>query len=145
MIRKLDKQEYHKATALSLNVYTECGKDDFEEEGYETFKSFVSNEQTIHELTIYGAFENESLIGIIGTKKEGKHISLFFVHKKYHRKGIGKRLFSYAINDCPVEEVSVNSSTFAISFYQSLGFEKTSEMQITNGLKYTPMKLVIRK
>ena len=139
MIRKLDKTEYALATSLALEVYIQCGAEDFDEEGLNSFKSFISSEQLMNELVIYGAFEDKNLVGIMGTKNEGKHLSLFFIRKKYQCKGIGKQLFCFAINDCPVDEMTVNSSTYAIRFYQSLGFEKTKEKLCTNGITYTPM------
>ena len=96
MIRKLAKTEYPQAIELSLAVFTECGKADYDEEGFETFKSFIGNEQLMDELTIYGAFCNNELVGIMGSKNEGKHISLFFIKPIYHRRGIGRKLFDYA-------------------------------------------------
>jgi len=38
MIRKLDKAEFQQATTLALEVYLQCGQDDFEDEGLESFK-----------------------------------------------------------------------------------------------------------
>ena len=60
MIRKLDKTEYALATSLALEVYIQCGAEDFDEEGLNSFKSFISNEQLMNELVIYGAFEDKS-------------------------------------------------------------------------------------
>ena len=93
----------------------------------------------MNELTIFGAFDDSELIGIIGTKNKGQHISLFFIHPKYHRKGIGRLLFDYAYSNQTVVQVTVNSSSFAVRFYESLGFRKTAEEQVTNGLRYSPM------
>jgi GNAT superfamily N-acetyltransferase len=64
--------------------------------------------------SILGRAEENKLIGIMGTKNEGKHISLFFIKKEFHRKGIGKQLFDYSQCDCPANEITVNSSTYAI-------------------------------
>ena len=36
MIRKLDKAEFQQATTLALEVYLQCGQDDFEDEGLES-------------------------------------------------------------------------------------------------------------
>ena len=83
MIRKLDKAEFQQATTLALEVYLQCGQDDFEDEGLESFKSFIFNDKLMNELCIYGAFEENKLIGIMGTKNEGKHISLFFINFIY--------------------------------------------------------------
>lgn len=79
MIRKLEKNEYNQATDLALNVYISCGRSDFNDEGLESFKSFINNEQLMNELIIYGAFEQNELIGILGIRNNGKHISLFFI------------------------------------------------------------------
>lgn len=145
MIRKLDQTEFQQAATLALEVYLQCGQEDFEDEGLETFKSFMFNDELMNELRIYGAFEGNRLTGIMGTKNEGKHISLFFINKEFHRKGIGKQLFDYSQCDCPANEITVNSSTYAIKFYESLGFEKTDDKQQTNGLRYTPMKFTSNK
>ena len=37
-------------------------------------------------------------------------------------------------------QITVNSSSYAVKFYESLGFSKTSEEQETDGFKYTPMQ-----
>ena len=131
MIRKLNKTEFHQAVAVALEVYLQCGQDDFDDEGLEAFKSFIFNDERMNELRIYGAFEENRLVGIMGTKNKGKHISLFFINKDFHRKGIGKQLFDYSQYDCPANEITVNSSTYAIKFYESLGFEK-NRRQTTN-------------
>lgn len=140
MIRKLEKNEYNQATDLALNVYISCGRSDFNDEGLESFKSFINNEQLMNELIIYGAFEQNELIGILGIRNNGKHISLFFIQPEHHRKGIGKKLFDYMENDYPVHEMTVNSSTYAVPFYKRMGFEQTNDKQTTNGITYVPMK-----
>lgn len=143
MIRKLDHTEIPQAIALSLEIFTLCGTEDFNEEGLETFKSFIHNESLMNELILYGAFNSrEKLTGIIETKNNGKHISLFFIRKEYHRKGIGKQLFNYAIQHSPAPEITVNSSTYGVPFYQSLGFEIMGEVQECHGLKSIPMKRI---
>ena len=144
-IRQLQVNEYDKALTLSLDVFIQCGKNDFDEEGLKTFKSFIYNKDLVNELTIYGAFEGESLIGLIATKNEGKHISLFFITPMYHGKGIGKRLFEAAIQDKPVSEMTVNSSSYAIPIYRKFGFEPICEEQTTHGMKYTPMRRTITR
>lgn len=138
--RILNKNEFKQAADLSLEVFTQCGTQDFNAEGLVTFKSFIYSNELMDELTIYGAFEQQTLIGVLGTKRNGVHISLFFIQPAYHRKGIGKRLFNLAIQDKPVSEMTVNSSSYAIEVYKKLGFKPIAEEQETNGLRYTPMK-----
>lgn len=138
-IRQLNNREYNEAVELSLKVFMECGTTDFDDSGLNTFKDFIYNKSLMNELTIFGAFDDSELIGIIGTKNKGQHISLFFINPKYHRKGIGRLLFDYAYSNQTVAQITVNSSTFAVRFYENLGFTKAAEEQVTNGLRYTPM------
>ena len=140
IIRQLPKDELHRAVALSLEVFTLCGTEDYNATGLESFKSFIFDERLMSELTVYGAYDEDELIGIMATKNEGKHISLLLIRREYHRKGIGRRVFRYALSHQPVGEITVNSSSYAVRFYQSLGFSKLSEEKETNGLRYTPMK-----
>lgn len=138
-IRQLNNREYYEAVELSLKVFMECGTTDFDDSGLNTFKDFIYNKSLMNELTIFGAFDDSELIGIIGTKNKGQHISLFFINPKYHRKGIGRLLFDYAYSNQTVAQMTVNSSSFAVRFYENLGFTKAAEQQVTNGLRYTPM------
>lgn len=138
-IRQLNNSEYEKAVSLALDVFVECGSVDFDVNGLQTFKNFVYDDELMNELCIFGAFDNETLIGIIGTKNGGSHISLFFISPKFHRRGIGRQLFDSVYADQNQMQITVNSSSYAVKFYESLGFSKTSEEQETDGLKYTPM------
>lgn len=138
-IRQLNNREYNEAVELSLKVFMECRTTDFDDSGLNTFKDFIYNKSLMNELTIFGAFDHSELIGIIGTKNKGQHISLFFINPKYHRKGIGRLLFDYAYSNQTVAQITVNSSSFAVRFYENLGFTKAAEEQVTNGLRYTPM------
>lgn len=139
-IRPLVKEEYDHAIRLSLQVFLTTGKEDFTEEGLEVFKSAIFDEKWVNELTIYGNFYQNELTGIIALKNQNKHISLFFILPEYHKQGIGKALFQYATSACPAVEMTVNSSTYAIPFYQSLGFAVIGEKQTYHGLSSTPMR-----
>lgn len=139
-IRMLDTDERREAVALSLEVFVRCGAADFDEEGLETFKSFVFNDRLMEELTLYGAFDKKNLVGVLGTKNGGKHISLFFISPAYHRKNIGRRLFVQALKEENKGEWTVNSSSYAVPFYQKMGFEVVGEAQVYHGLKSIPMR-----
>jgi len=67
-IRQLTKDEYPKAIELSWQVFTITGKEDFNNEGLEFFKSFIYNKKYINEIIFYGSFDNEALTGILGIK-----------------------------------------------------------------------------
>ncbi len=138
MIRKLTQEEYNNAADLSYQVCME--RNDFTQEGIETFKSFVYDTSLMNTLDIYGAFDNHLLIGIIGVHRERQHISLFFVLPHYHRRGIGTLLFDYMMSNCNFTYITVNSSTYAETFYTSLGFKKVGEKEINKGIVSIPME-----
>lgn len=106
MIRKLTQEEYNNAADLSYQVCME--RNDFTQEGIETFKSFVYDTSLMNTLDIYGAFDNHLLIGIIGVHRERQHISLFFVLPHYHRRGIGTLLSTLAFSSHHMEPNRTN-------------------------------------
>ena len=42
-----------------------------------------------------------------------------------------------------VNKIKLNSSPYAISFYKKIGFIATDKEKIKNGIRYTPMELII--
>ena len=65
----------------------------------------------------------------MGTKNDSTHISIFFIDLEFQRKGIGKKLFEFAFRDQPSKQITVNSSSYAVRFYENIGFMKTIEEQ----------------
>jgi putative acetyltransferase len=62
------------------------------------------------------------VVGFVGVA-EGKMEALF-VHPKWHRHGVGRRLARYAIVDLGARTVDVNEQNDqAVAFYGRLGFE----------------------
>jgi Acetyltransferase (GNAT) family. len=88
----------------------------------------------------YGAYRDNKLVGVIATRNDHHHIGLLFVDKSYQRKGIGRQLIQHILDMKDEEPITVNSSPYAHEFYKKLGFLDTSEEQITNGVRYYPMK-----
>lgn len=138
-IRKLLTTEIDEAMQLSLRVFMECGSDDFDDEGLKTFTDFLSSKPLINDLNIYGAIENDKIIGVLAMKNKGRHVSLFFVEKAYHGKGVGRRLFQYVISQSGPLCITVNSSTYAVKVYKRLGFRETDTVQTRDGLTFVPM------
>ena len=95
-------------------------------------------------LTFYGMYNKNKLIGVIATRNNGNHIALFFVDGEYHKKGIGKCLFQKVLENATSNEITVNSSVYAVEVYHKLGFVDTDKEQIEDGIIYTPMKLYIK-
>lgn len=140
-IRKLKQAEQKLAIALALDVFIACGKADYDEEGLGVFMSFIGDESRILELTFWGAFDEAgTLVGMLAIQEKDHHLSMFFIHPNYHRKGIGHALFDFAMQEHPYWNVTVNSSTYAVPFYQSLGFSPLDAPRNYHGLVSVPMK-----
>lgn len=140
-IHLLKKEEYSQAVSLSLRVFTTCNTADYNEEGLDVFKSFIYNEERMNELTIWGAYEADALVGVLAIREKDDHLSMFFIHPDYQRKGIGKKLFDYMMKTAKGETMTVNASTAAVSFYIRLGFFKLAESTNYHGLVSVPMRL----
>jgi len=140
VIRKIGENETKEALELVLRVFMQYEAPDYSDEGVETFKrTAIYSEEYISSIVIYGAYENNKMVGVIATRNNGSHIALFFVDGQHHRKGIGKMLFQTVLDQSTAEEITVNSSPYAKEVYHHLGFKDTAPEQITEGIRYIPM------
>lgn len=153
-IRKVNPNEVDEALNLALEVFMEFEAPDYKPEGVETFKRFISDEKLIQSFKsktspLYAAFDNGKIIGLIGMRENKTHINLVFVKKEYHRKGIATGIFRYLLSDLRREnpalsEITLNSSPYGLPFYLRLGFEPQSEELEEDGIRYTPMKFLVK-
>lgn len=83
------------------------------------------------------AVERGEVAGVI-TLFEGNLVKYLFVHLKFQRKGIARRLWQQVT---PVlrSEISVRSSLFAVTFYEKRGFKKVGEVKFFNGVSFQTM------
>ena len=100
----------------------------------------LHDEEYLHGLQYYGAYDGEKLIGEIAIRPDRKHICFFFVDGRYHRRGIGTRMFQCLLEDYPDETITLNSSPYGRPFYKAIGFVPTDEEKTVNGIRFTPMK-----
>lgn len=68
-------------------------------------------------------------------------IALFFVDGKYHKQGIGRKLYNKILSINNKGFFTVNSSPYAHEVYKHLGFTDTNSEQCVNGLRFYPMKM----
>src|SRR6056297_1229762 len=114
IIKEIAQTEICEAKKLIWKVFLNFEASDYTKEGINTFKNFLDNKEALLKLKMYGAYIDDSLVGVIGTRKNNNHISVFFVYKKYQKQGIGKSLFKIVIQKATKDEVTVNSSPFAV-------------------------------
>ena len=143
-IKQLLNKEKDEALLFAKKVYVESKDESYSEKGIETFCNFIDNKEITKSFKIYGAFEDNILKGVIATDRRKRHINLFFVDKFSQAKGIGKKLMSVIIDDNENSFITVNSSRYAVPIYEKIGFVKTEEEKEQDGLKFTPMKLILK-
>ena len=106
----------------------------------ETFRAYVQDPSTAKHLTVYGALEGETMVGVLALRAGERHISLFFVDAAWHRRGVGRALFQALLGDTGGAPLTVNSSPYAVEIYRHLGFQATDTEQVRDGIRYTPMQ-----
>ena len=141
-IRKLKKEEMKDALELVWETFLEYEAPDYTEEGVKEFKKSIDDEIWINERDFFGAFKDKEILGVIATK-DTSHIALFFVDGKYHKRGIGKRLYQKVCSINGKGFFTVNSSPYAKEIYEHLGFKSIDKEQCINGLRFIPMRAEI--
>lgn len=146
--RKMTKSELPQAVELTLRVFDEFEAPEYPPQGVQTFHNIMADEPFLNQICIYGAFDESAgpsakLVGIIATRNNGNHITLFFVDKNYHRKGIGHQLFELVKADNTTGTLTVNSSPYAVEVYKHLGFTPTGPEELKDGIRSTPMEFKI--
>ena len=138
-VRRLKAGEIPDALALMWKVFLQFEAPEYSAEGIASFRASLEDEERIRSMTFYGAFDGKKLVGVL-CMRAPQHIAGFFVDAAYHRRGIGRTLFETMRQDYDRQVFTVHSSPYAVGFYRRLGFVPTQGEQITNGLRYTPMR-----
>jgi GNAT superfamily N-acetyltransferase len=92
----------------------------------------------------YVAAENNQILGMIRGRLD-KIVNLF-VDGKHHKKGIGRLLvnkFESEARKQKFKEIRIRASLYAVTFYQKMGYKKTTGIRNFHGLKIYPMKKII--
>ena len=139
-IKKIDQTQMDNAIDLIWTTFLQFEAPDYSEEGIQSFKDFIGNKEVLNTLEFWGAYDNEKLKGVIATNENRKHICCFFVEAQYQRQGIGRKLWKYLLENSQKEVITVNSSPYAIPVYHKFGFVDTNTEQLSDGMRYTPMK-----
>lgn len=150
-IRMAYQGEWEEAMALAWKTFLEFEADDYSPEGIRSFEDFITD-STLRRMFIMGAYQ--MFVALDGTRMAGmitvrsnSHISLLFVDKEYHRKGIGRALMQdlcrYLRTELDVRRVTVNAAPFGIGFYHKIGFTDLEPEQMSSGIRYTPMAMVL--
>ncbi len=153
ILRTMDPGEEVEVVNLVARSFNEFIAPDFPDEGIEEFfgysnpRALVKRSDGNHFVLVAEA--EGSITGMIEIR-EMRHVSMLFVDKAFHRRGIGKELLTAALDKIKSDrnapkKVTVHSSRFAVPFYENLGFVRTEEEKIINGVIHIPMALTLRE
>lgn len=145
MIKKITSNEYNNLKELVKRVFDASISKDYDENGREEFFKFVNSDEKLDSLDIWGYYIEDRLIGVIGTRDEISHISLFFVDTEFQRHSFGKKLLQTIVEASKSELISVNSAPSAVNAYKYMGFVATDSVIESNGIKYVPMELKVNR
>lgn len=150
-IRFVNSDEWEEAMELAWKTFLEFEGDVYPPEGIRSFEDFITD-STLKRMFIMGAYQvmaaydNKKMVGMISLRNE-THISLLFVDRCYHRRGIGRALVSrisgYVKEEIGKNRITVNASPYGVSFYHRLGFQDMEPEKQRDGIIYTPMLLAI--
>ena len=148
VIEELTIDEINIVSNMVDNIFDEFVGKDYSVEGNNTFKDYIKPENIIKRVIdkssiFYTAKIENKIIGMMEIKNKD-HISLFFVQKEFHGKGIGKYIFGYYLKKIQEENfgiktITINSSFYAEKIYSKFGFIKTNEIQEKEGIRYIPI------
>ena len=144
MINKLKQEHLIKIQQMIKTTFDLYIGSDYSKEGVESFYRYIDRNNMLKRLKdkAYQSYVyevNGLIVGMI-EMKDYCHISLFFVERKFQRQGIGQALFN-KVKDHTIGEITVNSSPYAVTIYEKLGFKKVVGELVKNGITYIPMIL----
>ncbi len=150
-LRPMSPGEEVEVVNLVARSFNEFIAPDFPEEGIDEFFSYA-NPRALRKRSDGNHFvlvaESGGVITGMIEIREMRHVSMLFVDKSFHRRGIGKGLLNTALERIesesrPPKKLTVHSSRFAVPFYESLGFVRSGEEKVIHGVIHVPMALAL--
>lgn len=150
-IRPAKSDEWEEAMGLAWKTFLEFEADDYAPEGIRSFEDFITDSGLKRMFLAGGyqmltAYDHGRMVGMITLRNEN-HISLLFVDKSYHRRGIGKalirRMAEYVRDRAGRERLTVNASPYGAAFYHRIGFRDLGPEKRQDGIIFTPMEYII--
>lgn len=140
--------DWEEAMGLAWKTFLEFEAKEYGPEGSGNFRDFITD-SGLKRMFLMGRYQmivartSQRIIGMITLRNE-VHVSLLFVDKEFHRRGIGRRLIAqmaqYVKAEMGKDHLTVNASPYGTEFYHRIGFKDLGPMTQKDGIIYTPME-----
>ena len=153
MVRCAYHSDWDGAMKLAWETFVRFNAPDYSQEGIDNFHKFITDDM-LRKMFVAGhyqlfvAVDGDRYVGMLSLR-EKKHISLLFVDGDYHLYGVATALLryvsEYALAEEGVDVLTVNAAPYATGFYHKRGFRDTASETITDGIRYYPMELKLKR
>ncbi|MBN1622480.1 MAG: GNAT family N-acetyltransferase [Endomicrobiales bacterium] len=153
IVRQLRNNEEKFVSDIAKSVFMDSVAPYCKSYGVSKFLDYVRPEKIKERFSnnhIVFVAENKITRRIIGMieVKNFSHISMFFVEKPYQDKHVGRKLIFNFIsycrkNVCEVKRLTADVPPNSVKKYEKMGFWKAGKQTEQNGIRFTPMVLVI--
>lgn len=108
-------------------------------------ENYLSQEKYFYQIAHLDGSSGKTLAGVVAMR-DNAHLFHLFVPRALHRRGLARQLW-LAARDASIARgnttgFTVNSSVFALPFYESLGFVATAPKVEADGIAYVPMRMI---
>lgn len=149
-IQKFKREQAKETSRLIISCFNKFVAPSFSPKGRKQWVSEISPEKLIKrsklkEREIYVAIQDNQVIGIIEGVKNHR-IVLLFVKEKFQQKGVAKRLVNKIesiFKRRRTKVMKIFSSTYAIKFYEKMGYKKSRGLIEKEAKVFQPMRKVL--
>lgn len=141
-ISRLDLSELSEAKKLVKKVFMTFEAPDYSKEGVAHFLTYLDEELEMelaaNQVQVWCGKDAQQIVGLLAVRLPA-HVALLFVDEAYHRQGIAKQLFQEMLSELMPEQVTVNSSPYAVPIYERLGFQIEGNEKTVSGIRFQSM------
>lgn len=141
-ISRLELSELSEAKKLVKKVFMTFEAPEYSKEGVAHFLTYLDEELEMelaaNQVQVWCGKDARQIVGLLAVRLPA-HVALLFVDEAYHRQGIAKQLFQEMLSELMPEQVTVNSSPYAVPIYERLGFQIEGNEKTVSGIRFQSM------
>lgn len=141
-VSRLDLSDLPAAIQLIKKVFMKFEAPDYSAEGVAHFMTYLDEELekelSANQLQLWCGKYDQQIVGVLAIRS-ANHVALLFVDEQHHRQGIAKQMYQAMLAELAPKQLTVNSSPYAISAYEKLGFQLNGEEETVSGIRFQPM------